>query len=140
MVSALRSQGAPVRLSVLKGGGHNADRPRPAAGYRLVPEAIPKHLPAAPDPGTRWAWTRRATTLEIISVPDTAWKSQPVSDQDYNSISAAAKALYQKPHSRGEALDSAIWWEIDPASRATTLWLDVPGRSTPPNPRIRLPS
>lgn len=129
MVSALQSQGASVRLSVLKGGGHNMpadlDQRQVVDWYLRQSRS---HLPTPPDPRDALGLDASGfSPWEIISVPDmTAWKSQPVSNQGYDGISVAAKALYQKVHNRGEAVDSGIWWEIDPGSRATTLWLDIP--------------
>jgi pimeloyl-ACP methyl ester carboxylesterase len=129
MVLALQSQGAPVRLSVLKGVGHgmpaDLDQQQVLDWYLRQSRS---HLPSPPDPRDALGIDDSGfSPWEIISVPDTtAWKSQPVGNQDHNAIRVAAKALYQKVNSRGEAVDSATWWEIDPGSRATTLWLNKP--------------
>ena len=129
MVAALQDQGAPVRLSVLKGGGHSMpmdlDQRQVLEWYLRQTRS---QLPVPPDPRDALVLDDSGfSAWEIISIPDTpAWKSQPVSYKDSNGISVAAKALYQKPHSHGEAVDTGIWWEIEPISGSTTLWLDAP--------------
>jgi phospholipase/carboxylesterase len=129
MVSALQSQGAAVRFSVLKGGEHNMpadlDQRQVVDWYLRQSRS---HLPEPPDPRDGLGLDDSGfSPWEIISVPDTtAWKSQPVSNLEQQSIRGTAKALFQKVHNRGEAVDSPITWEMDPVTRATTLWLGVP--------------
>jgi hypothetical protein len=129
MVSALQSQGAAARLSVLKGGGHNM----PAdLDQRQVVEwylrQFRSHLPAPPDPRDALGVDASGfSPWEIISVPDTAaWESPPLGSLANESVRRAAGLLFQKAHNLGEAVDSPIVWEMNPDTRATTLWMNVP--------------
>jgi Phospholipase/Carboxylesterase len=129
MVSALQDQGAAVRFSVLKGGKHNMpadlDQRQVVDWYLRQSRS---HLPAPPDPRDSLGIDASGfSPWEIISDPGTtAWKSQPINYLNHDSIRGAAKALFLKVHSRGEAVDSPIWWEMAPDAQTATLWLDVP--------------
>jgi len=140
MVSALQSQGAAVRFSVLKGGKHNmpADLDqRQVVDWYL--RQTRSHLPTPPDPREALGLDASGfSRSEIITVPDSLfWKSQPVGSLDQDTLRGAAAELFRKVHNRGEAVDSPIVWEMDPDTRGTTLWLGVPrtlqtGRPTDP--------
>ena len=129
MVSALQAQGAPVRFSLLKGGEHNMP---PDLDQRQVLDwylrQTRSHLPPPPDPRDGLGIGASGfSPWEIISVPaKAAWKSEPVSGPGEQGLRAAAKALFGKVHDRGEAADSPVVWEVEPKTRQTTLWLDVP--------------
>jgi pimeloyl-ACP methyl ester carboxylesterase len=129
MVSALQSEGAAVRFSILKGGAHNM--PADLDQRQVVDWYLKQsrsHLPAPHDPRDALGLGASGfSPWEIIPVPDTtAWRSQPINKLDHDSIRGAAKALFKKVHDRGETVDSQIAWEIDPGTQATTLWLRVP--------------
>jgi hypothetical protein len=129
MVSALQSQGAAVRFSVLKGGEHNmpADLDqRQVVDWYL--RQTRSHLPPPPDPRDALGLDSSGfSPWEIVTVADTtAWNSQPVVSPGHDGIADAEKALLQKVHTRGEAVDSPIVWEMDPDMHARMLWLAVP--------------
>lgn len=129
MVSALQSQGAAVRFSLLKGGEHNMPPDldqKQVLGWYL--RQTRSHLPPPPDPRDALGIDASGfSPWEVITVPETAaWKSEPVADLGEQGIRAAAKALFRRVHDRGEAADSPMTWEIEPTTRHTTFWLAVP--------------
>ena len=129
MVAALESQGAPVRFSLLKGCEHNMpadlDQGQVLEWYLRQTRS---HLPPPPDPRDELGIGASGfSPWEVVDAPATAaWKSPPVPKLDEHGIRAAAKELFLKAHERGEAVDSPMVWEIDPATRRTTFWLNAP--------------
>jgi len=129
MVSALQSQGAAVRFSIIRGGEHNmpADLDqRQVVDWYL--RQTRSHVPPPPDPRDGLGLDASGfSPWEVISVPGTtAWKSKPVADLSEQGIREAARDLFRRVHDRGEAADSPMRWETDPKTRQTTFWLDVP--------------
>jgi pimeloyl-ACP methyl ester carboxylesterase len=140
MVSALRSIGAPVRYTLIKGGGHN--------------------MPSDLDSGQILAWYLRQTRSTLAAPADPrdalgldeagfspceptaragtrAWKSEPVDFLNRDNVWKVAAGLFQKAHDRGDLVDAPIRAEIDPITQRATLWLAVPAElhvSGPPDP------
>ncbi len=137
MVTALQSQGAGVRMSLIRGGEHNmpADLDqRQVVDWYL--RQTRSHLPAPEDPRDKLGLGESGfSRWEIITVPErTSWKSEPVPGFSEKGYRSAVKGLFKKVHDRGELVDSPVRWEIDPANDATTFWLSVPATLHPAGP------
>lgn len=142
MVTALQSQGASVRLSIIKGGEHNMpadlDQQQVVDWYLRQSRS---HLPTPPDPRDQLGLNDSGfSPWEIISLPERpSWKSEPMSGFTEQGFRKAAMALFKKVHDRGELVDSPIRWEMDAKTNLTTFWLAVPMTlhpAGPPDPSI----
>jgi hypothetical protein len=129
MVAALQSEGASVRLSIIKGGEHNM--PPDLDQQQVVDWFLRQtrsHFPPPPDPRDELGLGASGLSpWKIITLPaTTSWKSQPVNGLSQEGIRDAAKTLFQKAHERGEQVDSPLRWEMDLDANLTTFWLNVP--------------
>jgi pimeloyl-ACP methyl ester carboxylesterase len=142
MVTALQSQGASVRLSVIQGGEHNMpddlDQGQVLDWY-LKQTRSP--LPAPADPRDELGLDASGfSPWQIVTVPETpSWKSEPLDLSSGGAYRLAAAALFRRAHDRGELVDAPLRRECDPASHLATLWLAVPKslhESGPPDSSI----
>jgi hypothetical protein len=129
MVTAMQSQGAGVRLSIIKGGEHNMpndlDQGQVMDWYLRQTRS---HLPPPADPRDGLHLNASGfSPWEIITVPGCpSWKSQPSDLSKGEAFRAVSATLFQKAHDRGELVDSPIRRELDTKTNLTTLWLAVP--------------
>jgi pimeloyl-ACP methyl ester carboxylesterase len=137
MVTALQSQGAGVRMSLIKGGEHNMpadlDQQQVVAWYLRQTRS---HLPVPEDPRDQLGLGESGfSPWEIITVPERpSWKSQPVSGFTEKGYRDGVRALFQRAHDRGELVDAPVRWEMDLGTRMTTYWLAVPATLHPAGP------
>jgi pimeloyl-ACP methyl ester carboxylesterase len=129
MVTALQSCGAPVRFSLIKGGGHNMppdlDFKQILAWY-LRQTRSARAVPA--DPRDALGLNEEGfSPCEPISTAETqAWKSEPVDILKRDNMRRAASGLFQRAHDRGELVDAPVRAETDTSTHLATLWLAVP--------------
>jgi Phospholipase/Carboxylesterase len=129
MVTALQSQGAAVRLSIIKGGEHNMpgdlDQGQVLDWYLRQTRS---HLPSPGDPRDELHLNASGfSPWDVVTVPRTpSWKSEPSDLPSVDALRAAAAILFQKVHARGELVDSPIRRELDAGTGQTALWLAVP--------------
>jgi pimeloyl-ACP methyl ester carboxylesterase len=142
MVTALQSQGAAVRMTLIKGGEHNMpadlDQGQVIAWYLRQSRS---HLPAPEDPRDRLGLNEAGfSPWEIINVPERpSWSSKPVSGAKAQDYRNAMKAFSRQVHGRGELVDSPVRWEMDPQAHLTTFWLAAPATLHPsgqPDPTL----
>jgi pimeloyl-ACP methyl ester carboxylesterase len=129
MVTALQSQGAGVRLSIIKAGEHNM--PGDLDQGQVLDWFLKQtrsHLPVPADPRDELRLDASGfSPSEVMTVPATpSWKSQPLDLSSGNAFRAASAVLFQKAHARGDLVDSPIRREMEANSNLTTLWLAVP--------------
>jgi hypothetical protein len=129
MVTALESQGAAVRFTLIKGGEHNMpddlDQGQVLEWYLRQTRS---HLPAPDDPRDGLHLNASGfSPWDIVTLPRTpSWKSEPVDLSRENALRATSAILFQKVHARGELVDSPIRRELDAKTGLATLWLAVP--------------
>jgi pimeloyl-ACP methyl ester carboxylesterase len=129
MVTALQSQGASVRFSIIKGGEHNMpsdlDQGQILDWYLKQTRS---HLPSPEDPRDQLRLNAGGfSPWEVVMVPETpSWKSQASGLSNVDALRAASAALFQRAHARGELVDSPIRREVDAGGRPAALWLAVP--------------
>jgi hypothetical protein len=129
MVTAMQSQGAAVRLSIIRGGEHNMpadlDQAQVMDWYLRQTRS---HLPPPADPRDSLHLNASGfSPWEVITVPGApSWKSQPIVLASADALRATAATLFRKAHDRGELVDSPIRRELDVAANLTTLWLATP--------------
>lgn len=129
MVTALESQGAAVRLSIIKGGDHNMpgdlDQDQVLEWYLKQTRS---HLPSPEDPRNELRLNASGfSPWELITVPKTpSWRSQPSDLSSLDALRAASAVLFQKVHARGELVDAPIRREVGKDTKQSSLWLAVP--------------
>ena len=142
MVTALESQGASVRMSLIKGGEHNMpqdlDQQQVVAWYLRQTRS---HLPAPDDPRDHLGLNASGfSPWEIITLPGRpSWMAPSAGAVNENAYRSAAKALFGKVHDRGERVDSPLELEMDGDQNLKAFWLAVPRTlhpAGPPDPSI----
>jgi pimeloyl-ACP methyl ester carboxylesterase len=129
MVTALQSEGAAVRLSIIRGGEHNMpgdlDQDQVLAWYLKQTRS---HMPAPEDPRDKLRLDESGfSPLELVTLPQTpSWKSQPTDPSGGDAFRAAAAVLFQKAHAGGELVDAPIRREVEKNTKLPTLWLAIP--------------
>jgi hypothetical protein len=129
MVTALEGQGAAVRFSIIKHGGHNmpADLDQDQVLEWYLRQTRSRALVPA-DPRDALGLNESGfSPWQVVTEPETpSWKSNPVDVESVEAYRAAAAALFKRAHDRGDLVDAPIIQELDPATHMTTLWLAVP--------------
>ena len=142
MVSALQAVGAPVRYTLIKGGGHNMpadlDRKQILEWYLRQTRSA---LPVPPDPRDALGLNGDGfSKSELVSRPATpAWNTGPVDVLKQETLWKAASGLFQKAHDRRDWVDAPVRAQMDPATHLATLWLAVPAElhaSGPSDPSV----
>lgn len=129
MVTALQSQGAAVRFTLIKGGEHNMpddlDQGQVMEWYLKQTRS---HLSPPGDPRDDLHLNASGfSSWDIIALPRIpSWRSEPFELSGVDALRAASALLFQKVHARGEWVDAPIRREWGTGSAQTTLWLAVP--------------
>lgn len=129
MVTALESQGAGVRLSLIVGGEHNmpADLDqRQVVDWYLGQRRSP--LPPPDDPRDHLGLNAAGfSPWEVIDLPATpSWTAPSSGAMTEKSYRSAARELFRKVHERGERVDSPLELEMDLDRQVKAFWLAVP--------------
>ncbi|HEY1792672.1 MAG TPA: hypothetical protein VGG34_07120 [Opitutaceae bacterium] len=129
MVTALESQGAPVQLSLLRGGPHNMpvdlDEGQVIDWYL---RQVRSHDPVPADPRDSLGLDASGSspwTVMTVAAHD-AWSAGPVPTTDPARATRFIMALFKHARDRAEWPDSPIRREIDPATGKEALWLAAP--------------